>query len=446
MNPTIQPPQERAAARVGSMDPPEFRVDAIGAGHASPGPPEGGTLAATVPDTEKPVQPTGPARRWAGRGGNLLPLALVAVLVLGAALGQACSVPVFRYALERWQPAPYEAIIFHRGPLSAAQTNLVLRLSGEALSNQAPANLTVRAVNLEAQPAAELLEIWKSYQTNLLPALVVRFPQGAPAEGTVWAGLLSETNVQRVLESPVRKRIVRSLVRGDSAVWLLLESGDRARDDAAARLLETRLEHLRKTLKLPTIEPDDLADKTLPVPESALKVAFSLVRLSRADPAEAVLVHCLLGTEDDLKDGRETMAFPIFGRGRALCALVGEGINTETIDEASEFLVGPCSCVVKEQNPGLDLLMASDWDSQIRIISAPVQEEPPPLTGLTAAVPASNAAVAAAVVGSVVTNGSPAQPAPEPPGPSRPLWRGLLVVLGLAVLILGAGTILLRRV
>ena len=71
------------------------------------------------------------------------------------------------------------------------------------------------------------------------------------------------------------------------------------------------------------LKEEDLASRVLSVPESALKVAFSLQRVSRVDPGETLLAHCLLGTEDDLEDTREPMAFPVFGRGRALLALVG---------------------------------------------------------------------------------------------------------------------------
>jgi hypothetical protein len=72
-----------------------------------------------------------------------------------------------------------------------------------------------------------------------------------------------------------------------------------------------------------------------------------------------MLVRC----ESDLADRSEALAFPVFGRGRALWPLVGRGINAKNVQEASEFLVGACSCQVKEQNPGFDLLLSADWDS-----------------------------------------------------------------------------------
>ena len=37
----------------------------------------------------------------------------------------ACNVPVFRYALQRWQPDPLEVLVLHRAPLDDAQVGLV---------------------------------------------------------------------------------------------------------------------------------------------------------------------------------------------------------------------------------------------------------------------------------------------------------------------------------
>ena len=37
----------------------------------------------------------------------------------------ACQIPVFRYALERWQPDPYEVVVIHRGSLSPEHARFV---------------------------------------------------------------------------------------------------------------------------------------------------------------------------------------------------------------------------------------------------------------------------------------------------------------------------------
>ena len=76
------------------------------------------------------------------------------------------------------------------------------------------------------------------------------------------------------------------------------------------------------------------------------------------------------------------MVFPLFGRGRALHALVGEGMTASLIDEAARFLTGACQCTVKAQNPGVDLLMNVDWD-QLVTPTLEQNRELPPLAGLT---------------------------------------------------------------
>ena len=104
-----------------------------------------------------------------------------------------------------------------------------------------------------------------------------------------------------------------------------------------------------------------------------LRVGFSVVTLNRDDPAEKALLEMLLGSESDLEELKQPMAFPVIGRGRVLYALVGKGIFEDTIAIASRFVVGPCSCQVKDQNPGFDLLMKVDWDD--RVGGAAISEE-----------------------------------------------------------------------
>jgi hypothetical protein len=86
-----------------------------------------------------------------------------------------------------------------------------------------------------------------------------------------------------------------------------------------------------------------------------------VLRVPRDSAEEQALVGMLLGCEPDLVELSQPMAFPVFGRGRALLPLVGAGITAKNVHDAAEFLAGPCSCEVKEQNPGFDLLLKADW-------------------------------------------------------------------------------------
>jgi hypothetical protein len=304
---------------------------------------------------------------------------LTAMFVLGSVLAtSACSVPVFRYALERWPPDNYEALVFHRGPLSPELSGLVKRIDPDRSTNQVLPNLRVRSVDLDAQPEEKWLALWKRLETNAVPWLAVLYPASAEIPQPACSGPFTEKTVSALLDSPVRREIARRIVQGDSAVWVLLESEDRDKDAHAAGILEARLKQLEKELEIPTLAAEDAG--LVSVTPGQLKVAFSLLRLARNDLAEAVLVQLLLNSESDLKDLQEPIVFPVYGRGRVLFALVGKGINEDNVDEASSFLVGPCSCQVKELNPGVDLLMTINWDDSIQ--SEVLVERPlPPLSG-----------------------------------------------------------------
>src|SRR5205814_1402276 len=43
----------------------------------------------------------------------------------------------------------------------------------------------------------------------------------------------------------------------------------------------------------------------------------------------------------------------------------GREITAGNLEDAAKFLAGPCSCQVKELNPGVDLLMGADWESVV---------------------------------------------------------------------------------
>jgi hypothetical protein len=273
---------------------------------------------------------------------------------------QACAVPVFKYALTYWAPDPYGVIVFHQEPLSTEQKSVVDRLQRASLGIDPRANVIVRMVDLAGSPDAEMQKLWKAQSGPEMPWMVLKYPRLSMISEDVWSGSLEGDAVEAILDSPVRKEIARLILEGEVAVWVLLESGDKQQDDEAANLLETQLKKMSETLRIsvPELGGDQFT-------ESDLRVSFSMLRLSRSDPDEKILVQMLLKSEWDLKTFSKPIAFPVFGRGRALYALVGDGITESNIEMACAFLVGWCSCQVKAQNPGVDLLMSVDWDNMI---------------------------------------------------------------------------------
>lgn len=312
----------------------------------------------------------------------LTSLAVLGILLTTTVIW-ACSVPVFRYALERWPADKYSAVVFHRGGLTPEQQKLISHFEQEGTIAQKSANVELKLVDLDAEPAPEDVELWKAQKTETLPLLVMRTPLPAPVPVGFWSGALTEENITRLIDSPLRQNIAKQLVDGQTAVWVFLESGDAEQDKAARELLVKELKRMEKTLKLPEIEQADIEQGLVSVSPDSLKLKFSIVTCSHDDSAEQYLTKMLLATENDLKDfDSEPMALPVFGRGRVLYALIGKGINPGTIEQACRDLTGPCTCQVKDQNPGTDLLMSVPWEKLVTP-TAQDEKELPPLTGLT---------------------------------------------------------------
>lgn len=157
-------------------------------------------------------------------------------------------------------------------------------------------------------------------------------------------------------------------------MWVVVESGDRAADDAAARTLEKRLRYLEQVAQVPPIDPNDPSSKLGPGPKLAVK--FSVQRVRRDDAAESSFLTMLAGPKSGLAETKEPWVASIFGRGRVLGAWPAKGFGDEQIEEVSLFLLGACSCQVKKLNPGWDLLLHGDWDEQLRAIGYQPSEDP----------------------------------------------------------------------
>ncbi len=353
---------------------------------------------------------------------------LLGFLAICTCLASACDVPVFRYALERWASAPYELVVLHRGPLSGGARNVFARLDGDSDEGIPHPNLRVRTVDLAQPGDPSPKQVWREMGRPELPCMILHYPGVLGIERAIWSGPVTASNTRLVVDSPARGEVARRILEGHSAVWVLLRSGDAAKDEAAEALLERSLAGLEQSLELPAVLAPAPLDRDQPGEETGppLQVRFSLLSVSRTDPAESVFIGMLLRSEADLdRYSSQPIAFPVYGRGRALYALVGKGITHENVREACAFLVGPCMCEAKALNPGTDLLMVADWDAGL-VGSLVEAVESQPLVGMGTLSEAARVAQAAAPARkasaqtSNAVNGRPRTPAPTPeasPGP-----------------------------
>ena len=375
---------------------------------------------------------------------------LVFLSLTGLAL--ACQVPVFRFALERWVPDPYVVTL---APGPSGQFTADEQAAIDFLKSRQPdpraetgvfSNL---AVTVAAEPAADFPG---AKMTVAYPPKMRGF-----AVKPIWEGALTLENARRLVDSPARRELVKQILQGESAVWVMVESGNAEADKAAADTVTSAAAEAKETLTIPdgvmtrqqaesaenfaAVNADDILRSEVP-----LKIEFSLIRLKRDDPAEALFVPMLMGIEDDLGDFvAEPMVFPVFGRGRLLEPLIGRGVRPENVLEYATYICGACSCEVKDQNPGVDLLITADWDTALHGSEVVIDKILPPLEG---------AGILAAAGKPGVTDGGSDPVAPSAPeleivstGPVTPAmpFTPILITGGVLLLAIGIGTIALLR-
>jgi hypothetical protein len=334
------------------------------------------------------------------RGMSACAIRISFALLFAVVVAEACQVPVFRYALERWSPDPYQLVIVHDGNLTGGQKSNLVHLEESLVGSNGPiVNLRFETIDLTKEK--DQLERWQKIhmEGNASVTMHLFYPfQGfEPGALPIWNGAFTKKNIGSILNSPFRRELVKSILSGNSAVWLFLESGNKEEDDKLFKELEKHARVAEKEIAIPegVIQQSALDDPDLLLGPGAqenildssvpLKIAFSILRLSRKDPEEFVLRAMLMNLEEDLLDEEfadKPMLFSVFGKGRVLPPLIGPGINEENALGDCGYLCGPCSCQVKNQNPGMDLLVKTDWWTALEGSSVIVEKELPPLTGV----------------------------------------------------------------
>ena len=271
---------------------------------------------------------------------RLLPITAVFLASVVASNAQACTIPVFRFALDRWAPDPYRLEVAPRDADRPEITRFLRNFGADS-----PLNLTVKRLPADQQ-ASRL--------------------HAPDADSPLWEGALDGAALAALTDSPARRELIRRLLAGDNVVWVLAESPRPAANDAFASVVEKRLRYLEQVAQLPAIDPSDPDSQLGPGP--ALAVRFSLLRIG---PDEAALRRMLAGPESGLESSQEPWVAAVFGRGRVLGAWPAAEAGEAQIEQACLFLLGACSCQAKALNPGWDLLLSTDWDEQLQAQGPP---------------------------------------------------------------------------
>lgn len=267
---------------------------------------------------------------------------LAAILLCFSSCASACTIPVFRYALDRWEADKFHLVL----PAASAQDAPVTELLRPLRAN-GKANLDIETSKDKALTNSEL-----------------RF--STRDQATLWKGPLDQTTLEGLLDSPARQQIRAHILAGDSIVWVMADHGT-PEDELQAQRLEKRLKFLEQVATLPIQNPNDPDSQLGPGPP--LKLKFTLLRFRSDDPAERVFANMLAGPKALIDPAKTSFAAAVFGRGRVLGAWPLDDLDDAVLEDASMFLVGRCSCRIKNENPGWDILMNADWGKELQGIA-----------------------------------------------------------------------------
>lgn len=272
-------------------------------------------------------------------------LILFALWLSSSFAAECCTIPVFRYALDHWEADKLHLVLSPSASKDAVVSDLLrpLRANGKV-------NLGIETSKDVAAAQSELLTSTHN-------------------QATLWKGDLDAASLGSMLDSSARKKIVESILSGDSVIWVVADSGS-ADDTANAKRIEKRLRFLEQVATLPVQDANDLDSQLGAGPP--LKLHFSMLRLRTNDPAEQMLLKMLAGPKGDIDAAKDSFAAAVFGRGRVLASWKLADLDDPALEDACMFLTGRCSCRVKDNNPGWDLLLNVDWESKLKDAQAAI--------------------------------------------------------------------------
>lgn len=252
----------------------------------------------------------------------------IKIVILSGILSLACTTRVSEWVLLNAMPNQYTLIYFHNGPIDGLTKD-----RNQALTEKIKdANIQFKTVNRQ--------EINEPYF-------------GLYYEDHLFSKYRAYSELDNLTTSPLRERIASELMAGKLCVMLYLKTDDKEKDDKGISILKKAVE------------------------SSPFGKIITVFELSRNSPAESHFASLLLNVEDDLKGIREPMVFGIFGRFKALEPLLGRGISEENINLMIDFLTAECSCLVKDDLPGMDILFTDKWDNpQTALLNKIIDDNP----------------------------------------------------------------------
>ena len=186
-----------------------------------------------------------------------------------------------------------------------------------------------------------------------LPEMILLYPSNTGVFKAVWNGVLNKDNVDELLRSQATAELMKGVLQGYSSTFLLMESGNKEKDEAAIAEINQAIKLLKETLKMPegvvetdgnvtggkltpyeaaAIDPSNVLKSGIP-----LKIDFHLIRMPNNE-ANPIFRSILARTFKDESPEPEPKLFAFFGRGRLLGPMIGDDIVEKHLMQLSTYL------------------------------------------------------------------------------------------------------------
>jgi len=320
---------------------------------------------------------------------------LIMVVVFYAS-SQSCVLPVFRYALERWMADRFVVTVYYDKSLSQPHQEVLDQLEsavrqddfsspkGTQIDSTPQANLHIRKIDVNQRITPDDKEILSNYKDFPKPVAVITAPGNSPKEQIVWAGELLKLPIENTLQSPIRKQVVDLLGTGTSVVWVYVKDANPVTEFFRFRRIKKMISDMEGKVSLPDISEAELPGWFDPEGGPALQIKFSTLSFSANDPQEQMFLK-MLRPDNALPSEKQPVLFAISGRGRLFFSLTKDEITELNVLGHNAFLCGSCSCTIKADNPGRDLLISAAWSKYFPGRSDtyvdPMQKELPSIGG-----------------------------------------------------------------
>ncbi|MFZ2657499.1 MAG: hypothetical protein WAX69_21365 [Victivallales bacterium] len=299
-------------------------------------------------------------------------------IILAAHVAEAVddSAPLFQLGLRKWETDTYKAVVIYSGEHPVGKEQGISFIEGRIQNKVKTLNLEILKVDINDKSMIDEKTngILKTFKPDRLPFTVIYFPAVSDVEIPLWAGYLTFPAAGFICDSPARREIARRLLKGDNAVWLLVDSGNEEADANAYRMLSGELRQASGVIPEPsqangnlgTIPEENSVVPALNVPVPT-PMKMSIVRISKDDKSEMILLEMLNCMEPEIMSNKDNpVLVPVYGRGRILEILSSDEVDSENVRTAIHKLSDPCAGGLKDPDSGSDMLMSVNWNAFVK--------------------------------------------------------------------------------